>query len=188
VGDRRAEVLRMHTADNRTHLTFTIPARGLIGLRSRLLTATQGEAIIHHRFVEFGPYCGEIPGRVTGTLIAMATGRATAYAIDQLASRGTMFVAPGDQVYEGQIAGEHCKPTDITVNVVRAKKLNNIRSSTKEATVTLKAPRPLSLEAALEYIDDDELVELTPHSIRLRKRWLTEVDRKRNARRAPVAH
>jgi GTP-binding protein len=182
VGDRRAEIVRMHASEARTHMSFSVPARGLIGLRGRLLTATQGEAIVHHRFQEFAPYRGDIPGRVSGAMVAMATGRATGYAIDQLASRGVMFVAPGDQVYEGQMVGEHCKPNDITVNITRAKKLNNIRSSTKEATVTLKAPRVLSLEAALEYIEEDELVELTPKAIRLRKRWLTEVDRKRRSR------
>ena len=182
VGDRRAEVLKIHTAEGRTHLSFTVPARGLIGLRGRLLTATQGEAIVHHRFQEFGAYRGDIPRRPTGTMTAMATGRVTAYAADQLAGRGVMFVTPGQQVYEGQVVGEHCKPTDITVNITRGKKLTNIRSSTKDATVTLKAPRTLSLEAALEYIEDDELVELTPNSIRMRKRGLTEVDRKRHAR------
>jgi GTP-binding protein len=182
VGDRRAEVMKVHTSGARTHLSFAVPARGLIGLHGRLLTATQGEAIIHHRFQEFGEYRGDIPRRANGTMIAMATGRATAYAIEQLASRGTMFVPPGQQVYEGQIVGEHCKPGDITVNVVRQKKLTNVRSSTKEATVALKAPRTLSLEAALEYIEEDELVELTPKSIRLRKRWLSEVERKRHAR------
>ena len=182
VGDRRAEIVKMHASEARTHMSFSVPARGLIGLRGRLLTATQGEAIIHHRFQEFGPYRGDIPGRASGAMIAMATGRATAYAIDQLASRGVMFVAPGDQVYEGQMVGEHCKPADITVNVTRQKKLNNIRSSTKEATVTLKAPRVLSLEAALEYIEEDELVELTPKAIRLRKRWLSEVERRRRTR------
>ena len=186
VGDRRAEIVKMHASETRTHMSFSVPARGLIGLRGRLLTATQGQAIIHHRFKEFGPYRGDIPGRVSGAMIAMATGRATGYAIDQLASRGVMFVAPGAQVYEGQVVGEHCKPADITVNITRAKKLNNIRSSTKEATVTLKSPRVLSLEAALEYIEEDELVELTPKAIRLRKRWLSEVERKRRAR-APAA-
>jgi GTP-binding protein len=188
VGDRRAEMARMHASGNRTHLCFTIPARGLIGLRSRLLTATQGEAIVHHRFQEFGEHRGDIPRRATGTMVAMATGRATAYAIDQLASRGTMFVRPGEQVYEGQIVGEHGKQADITVNITRQKKLTNIRSSTQEATVTLKAPRLLSLEAALEYIEDDELVEVAPQSVRLRKRWLRETDRRRQNRRpAPAA-
>ncbi|HUT35274.1 MAG TPA: translational GTPase TypA [Planctomycetota bacterium] len=182
VGDRRAEIVRMHASEARTHMSFSVPARGLIGLRGRLLTATQGEAIVHHRFQEFAPYRGDIPGRANGTMIAMATGRATAYAIDQLASRGVMFVAPGDQVYEGQVVGEHCKPADITVNITRQKRLNNIRSSTKEATVTLKAPHVRSLEAALEYIEEDELVELTPKAIRLRKRRLSEIERRRRAR------
>jgi GTP-binding protein len=182
VGDRRAQLLKMHTSDARTHLSFTVPARGLIGLRGRMLTATQGEAIIHHRFQEFGAYRGDIPGRISGVMIAMATGRATAYAIEGLAGRGVLFVAPGDQVYGGQVVGEHCKPADITVNIVRQKRLNNIRSSNKEATVTLRAPRTLSLEAALEYIEEDELVELTPKAIRLRKRGLSELERKRQAR------
>jgi GTP-binding protein len=187
VGDRRAEIAHMHTGETRTLLHFSVPARGLIGLRSRLLTATQGEAIVHHRFKEYGPFRGPIPGRATGVMIAKETGRATAYAIDQLASRGIMFVGPGDEIYEGQVVGEHCKPADITVNAARQKKLTNIRSSTKEATVVLKATRRMELEAALEYIESDELVELTPGSIRLRKRWLTENDRKRHKRaRAPA--
>jgi len=186
VGGRRAEVVRMHTGPTRTHLSFEIPARGLIGLRSRLLTATQGEAIIHHRFQEYGEFRGPIPGRAAGVMIAMETGRATAYAIDQLANRGPLFVEPGEQAYEGQIVGEHCQPRDITVNITRQKRLTNVRASTKEATVTLKAPRRHALEAALEYIEADELVEITPKSIRLRKRGLTEVDRKRQARR-PVS-
>jgi len=183
VGDRRAEVVRIHAGDARTALSFLVPARGLIGLRSRLLTATQGEAIVHHRFQDYGAYRGPIPGRTTGAMIAKETGRATAYAIDQLAERGIMFVEPGDQVYEGQVVGEHARPADITVNVARQKKLTNVRSSTKEATVTLKAPRRLDLEAALEWIESDELVELTPAAIRLRKRGLTETERKRHARK-----
>jgi len=183
VGDRRAEVVRMHAGDARTALSFLVPTRGLIGLRSRLLTATQGEAIVHHRFQDYGAYRGPIPGRTTGAMIAKETGRATAYAIDQLAGRGVLFVEPGDQVYEGQVVGEHARPADITVNVARQKKLTNVRSSTKEATVTLKAPRRLDLEAALEWIESDELVELTPAAIRLRKRALTETDRKRHARK-----
>jgi GTP-binding protein len=116
-------------------------------------------------------------------MVATETGRATAYALDQLAGRGAMYVEPGDDVYAGQIVGEHCKPGDIPVNVVRMKRLTNIRSSTKEATVTLKAARKLALEPALEYIEQDELVELAPQSIRLRKRWLKDADRKRQSRR-----
>ncbi len=183
LGDRRAETVKMDTRGNRMHMEFTVPARGLIGLRSRLLTASQGEAIMHHRFVEYSPVRGPIPGRANGVMIAMETGRVTGYALDQLADRGTMFVAPGDQVYGGQIVGEHCKDDDIPVNVVRMKKLTNMRSSTKEQTVTLKAPRRVGLEAALEYIEQDELAELTPLSVRLRKRLLTDTDRRRFARK-----
>jgi len=184
VGDRRGEMIRMNPHQVRTHLRFLIPARGLIGLRSRLLTATRGEAVLHHRFQEYGEPRGHIPGRSNGVMVAMETGRVTAYALDQLADRGIMFVQPGEEVYEGQIVGEHNKDKDIPVNAARQKQLTNIRSSTRDTAVTLKAPRRLSLEDALEYIEADELVELTPASIRLRKRWLRELDRKRVARRA----
>jgi GTP-binding protein len=187
VGDRKADMVRMDTIGERTQMEFLIPARGLIGLRSRLLTATAGEAIMHHRFAEYGPFRGEIGGRTRGVLVAMETGSATTYALEALAERGVMFVSPGDPVYEGQVVGEHCKDNDLVVNVVRAKKLDNMRSSTKEATVRLKAPRTLSLEAALEYIEADELVELTPGSVRLRKRHLKENDRKRAARNLAAA-
>ena len=183
LGDRRAEMVSMDTMGTRTRLEFTIPTRGLIGLRNRLLTATQGEAIMHHRFSEYAPFRGDIPLRTNGVMIATETGQVTAYALEQLAGRGAMFVEPGRQVYEGQIVGEHCKEGDIPVNVVRQKKLTNMRSSTKEATVTLKAARQITPELALEYIAGDELVELTPKSVRLRKRWLKENDRRRSARR-----
>ena len=182
LGDRRAEMFHMATIGNRTQLEFTIPARGLIGLRSRVLTATAGEAIMHHRFDKYGPYRGDIPGRLNGVMIATEAGQVTAYALDQLAGRGIMFVEPGDKVYEGQIVGEHCKGNDIPVNVARRKNLTNVRSSTKDASVTLKAPRQITLENALEYIDFDELVEITPDSIRLRKTHLKESDRKRVSR------
>ena len=188
VGDRRADMLNMEALGSRSRMEFTIPARGLIGLRNRLLTATQGEVIMHHRFGEYGAFCGAIPGRVNGTMIATETGQVTAYAIDQLADRGVIFVEPGQRVYEGQIVGEHCKEGDIPVNIVRQKKLTNVRSATKEATVTLKVARRITLEWALEYIADDELVELTPKSIRLRKRWLNEIDRRRLARKTVSAN
>jgi len=187
LGDRRADTLKMEAQGARTNMEFAIPARGLIGLRNRLLTATQGEAVMHHRFHEYGLFRGPIPGRTAGVMIAMETGRVTGYAVEQLSDRGTMFVVPGDSVYEGQIVGEHCKEGDIPVNVVRMKKLTNMRSATKEQTVTLKGHRRLELEAALEYIEDDELLELTPGSIRLRKRHLTENERKRRARRTAGA-
>jgi GTP-binding protein len=187
MGDRRGEMLKMDTRSGRTYLEFTVPARGLIGLRNRMLNATQGEAIMHHTFEAYGPFRGPIPGRQNGVMIAMETGSVTNYALEQLADRGAMFVTPGDKVYEGQIVGEHCKDNDIPINVVKAKRLNNMRMSTKEATVTLKAARKMSLEVALEYIQDDELVELTPGSVRLRKRALKENDRKRETRKLAAA-
>ncbi len=187
MGDRRAEMTRMDSRGVRTHLEFTVPARGLIGLRNRILTATQGEAIMHHRFAEYGPFRGPIAGRANGVMIAIETGQVTSYALEQLADRGVMFVTATEPVYEGQVVGEHCKDTDLPVNAVKQKRLTNIRSSTKEATIGLKAPRQLSLEAALEYIEEDEYVELTPTSIRLRKRWLKEADRRRNTRRLTAA-
>ncbi len=184
LGDRKADMVHMDTQGKRTQLEFTIPSRGLIGLRSRLLTATAGEAIMNHRFAQYEPFRGEIPGRLNGVLIATETGQVTAYALDQLAGRGIMFIEPGDQVYEGQLVGEHCRDNDLAANVVRKKNLTNIRSANKDATVTLKAPRKYSLESALEYVENDELVELTPESIRLRKRFLKENDRKRHSRQA----
>ncbi len=187
VGDRRAEMLHMDNVAGRTILEFVVPARGLLGLRSKMLTATKGEAIMHHRFHSYGPARGALPGRGVGVLIASESGQVTGYALDSLADRGIMFVSPGQQVYEGQVVGEHCKDNDLPVNVSRAKKLTNVRSSTKDATVTLKAPRVMSLEEALEYVEDDELVEITPASVRLRKRLLTEGQRRRQGRRAAMS-
>jgi GTP-binding protein len=187
LGDRKADLAKMETRGQRTYLEFEIPARGLIGLRSRLLTATRGEAIVNHRFLKYAPTKGEIQGRINGVMIATETGAVTGYALDALSDRGVMFVSPGDQVYVGQIVGEHCKDGDIPVNVVKAKKLDNMRSANKEATVRLKTPRKLTLEAALEYIEADELVEITPNSVRLRKQLLDENDRKRHARRKATA-
>ncbi len=187
LGDRKADMLHMDTRRGRTVLEFSVPARGLIGLRSRLLTATAGEAIMHHRFDHYGPERGTIGGRLNGAMIATETGQVTSYALEQLADRGVMFVKPGDAVYEGQVVGEHCKDSDLPVNAVKGKKLTNIRSSTKEATVTLKAARQLTLEGALEYIEPDELVELTPSAVRIRKRYLKEADRKRASRKLASA-
>ena len=187
VGDRRGELLKVETRGRLAHLEFMIPARGLIGLRSRLLAATAGEAIMHHVFAKYDAVRGAIPGRSTGVMVAIETGRVTPYALDQLASRGTMFVVPTEDVYEGQIIGEHCKDDDIQVNIVRQKKLTNMRAASKDFTVVLKAPRLLTLEAALEYIENDELVELTPTAIRLRKRFLKENERRRQVRRPAVS-
>ncbi len=183
VGGRRGELRHMEPRGaDRTHLVFDIAARGLIGLRSRVLTATQGHAIMHHTFDRYAPMVGELPGRGAGVIIATESGRATAYAIEGLSDRGIMFVIPGEDIYAGQVVGEHNRENDIVANVVRLKHLTNIRSATKEAFVTLKAPRRLSLEAALEYIEGDELVEITPDSIRLRKRVLDEAQRRKSDR------
>jgi len=187
VGDRRGELVRVDTRGDQAHMEFRIPARGLIGLRTRMLTATAGGAVMHHVFARYDKLRGPIAGRATGVMVAVETGQVTAYALDQLANRGTMFVEPGERVYAGQIVGENCKDDDIPVNAVRQKKLTNMRASTKDATVVLKAPRRMSLEAALEYLANDELVEITPQSIRLRKRHLSENERKRHARRLAAA-
>ncbi len=184
LGNRRAEMSNMEASDTRTHIEFKVPARGLIGLRSKLLTATQGEAIMHHRFCEYGDLRGEIPGRTSGVLVAAGAGNVTSYALDQLADRGTPFVEPGDAVYEGQIVGEHCKDNDLEVNIIRQKKLTNVRAAAKDAAIVLKTAWRPELEAALEYIESDELVELTPHSIRLRKRFLKDADRRRAIKKA----
>jgi GTP-binding protein len=173
----------METRGGRTIVELSIPARGLIGLRSRMLTATQGQAIMHHRFIGYGPYRGPMGGRNCGVMVATHTGPVTGFAVEKLAGRGVMFVRPGDTIYEGQIVGEHAKENDIPVNAAKLKELTNVRQSTKEATVTLKAPRLLTLEGALEYIEEDEMVELTPQSVRIRKRWLKEADRRRHVRR-----
>ena len=183
LSDRKANMDKLEHRGQLTVLNFDVPARGLIGLRSRMLTATQGEAVMYHTFDRYDEYRGPIGGRIAGVMIASEPGAVTAYALDQLADRGKFFVKPGDEVYEGQIVGEHCKDNDIPVNIAKTKKLTNIRSANKEAFTTLKGTRELSLEAALEYIEEDELVELTPTSIRLRKRLLKEADRRREDRR-----
>jgi len=184
VGNRRGECLKMDAHGELTHTEFTIPARGLIGLRTRLMTATSGEAIMHHNFFDYQPVRGGIPARVNGVMVSTEMGRATAYALDNLQERGVLFIGPGEQVYEGQVAGEHCRDNDLPVNVCREKKLTNVRAATAEKGIILKPPRQLTLELALEYIEDDELVEVTPRAIRLRKLFLKENDRKRYARQA----
>jgi GTP-binding protein len=182
MGARRGVCVKMETHDDSTHLEFTVPARGLIGARTRLLNATMGTIIIHHNFYEYEYLRGSIPGRASGVLIANEPGQVTGYALDGLRDRGDFFVKPGDQVYAGQVVGEHRRDNDITVNVCRGKKLTNIRAASADKTVVLKPPRELTLEIALEFIEDDELVECTPDGIRLRKRLLNENDRKRASR------
>jgi GTP-binding protein len=183
VGGRRGQMVEMTNHDNYTYVVFSIPARGLIGLRTRLLNATQGTAVIHHRFERYRPVEGDIPGRPTGVLVSVTAGRAVAFALDGLQQRAEMFVAPGDVVYEGMIVGENSRSGDMSVNPTKEKKLTNVRAAGSDRNILLKPPRVLSLEAALEYIEDDELVEVTPSQIRLRKTILTQVDRRRAARR-----
>jgi GTP-binding protein len=181
--ERQGECVKMEGGlGNLTHMEFHIPARGLIGLRTRMLTATQGQAIKHHNYLEYRPAKHGIPGRAAGVLVSTETGKATAYAIEGLQDRGSLFVGPMEAVYEGQVVGEHCRDNDLPVNVCREKKLTNIRSATSEVKTVLKPPAEFSLEMALEYIEDDELVEVTPESIRMRKILLKESDRKRYER------
>ena len=193
LGGRRCVMSHMTQHQGHCHLEFTGPSRGLIGLRNKLLTATKGEAVLHHSFLEYGEYRGEIGGRATGVQVASESGQVTGFALQNLQDRGEFFVDPGEPVYEGQLIGEHCKDNDIAVNVAKAKHLTNMRQANKENLDTLKAKRLFSLEEALEYVEDDELVEATPKSIRLRKRVLQEKLRLKDERAskeknaAPVA-
>jgi GTP-binding protein len=184
MGNRRGICRKMESGGARTYLEFLVPSRGLIGMRTRLLNATNGTVIMHHSFYEYEFLRGAIPGRLNGVLIASEGGPVTAYALDQLKDRGEFFVAPAEPVYEGQVVGEHCRDGDIAVNVCRGKKLTNIRAASADKTVVLRPPRQLTLELALEFIEADELVEVTPDAIRLRKRYLKEVERKRASRLA----
>jgi GTP-binding protein len=183
VGLRRGQLTEMSPRGEFTQATFIIPARGLIGLRTKLLNATQGEAVIHHRFSGYRPQEGEVPRRPNGVLVSMVSGKAVAYGLDGLQDRAELLVKPGDEVYEGMIVGENSRDNDMVVNPTREKKLTNIRAAGSDANVLLKPPRVLSLEAALEYIEDDELVEVTPTKLRLRKATLRETDRRRQQRR-----
>ena len=179
---RKAALLHIEHRDDRVHLDFDIPARGLIGLRSNLLTATQGEAIVAHRFKGFEPYKGDIEKRISGSLIALETGTAIAYAMDKLQDRGKFFISPGEQIYSGQVIGEHSRSEDLTINICKTKKLTNIRASGSDDKVVLPPPVIFSLEEALEYIQEDEYVEVTPKYIRMRKIILNENERKRKMR------
>jgi GTP-binding protein len=183
VGNRRGELVRMDNRQGQVHLEFTIPARGLIGLRTRMLTATQGEAVMHHNFHEYAPLRGEVPARVNGVMISNVVGSVNAYALNTLQDRGVLFVEPSEPVYEGQVVGEHCREDDIVVNPTKAKKLSNMRTTSSDENIILKPARKMTLEQALEYIEEDELVEVAPQSIRLRKDLLTENERKRANRK-----
>lgn len=179
---RKGMLLHIEHRDDRCHLDFDIPARGIIGLRSNLLTATQGEAIVAHRFKGFEPFKGDIEKRNNGSLVAMETGTAIAYAMDKLQDRGSFFIHPGEEVYAGQVIGMHTRAEDLTINICKTKKLTNIRASGTDDKASLAPPILFSLEEALEYIQEDEYVEVTPHSMRMRKIILDENERKRRSR------
>jgi GTP-binding protein len=186
VTQRKGEMLIMEPKGDMIHLEFNIPSRGIIGLRNNLLTATQGEAIMAHRFIGFEPYKGVIPGRINGSLVSMETGQTTAYSIDKLQDRGVFFVDPGEEVYEGMVLGEHSRPGDLVVNLVKGKALTNMRASGKDDTARIAPKRLFSLEESMEYIQDDEYIEITPKSIRMRKIFLREMDRKRSTSKANI--
>jgi GTP-binding protein len=183
IGARRGRMVEMTSRGDFAHVSFSIPARGLIGLRTRLLNATQGMATMHHRFEAYRPMDGDIPERANGVLVSMVAGKAVAFGLDGLQERADLFVAPGDVIYEGMIVGENSRAEDMAVNPTKEKKLTNMRASGSDRNILLKPPRLLTLEAALEYIAEDELVEVTPTKIRLRKIILTENDRRKAARR-----
>ena len=176
---RKGEMLSMEPKGERMVVKFLIPSRGIIGLRNQLLTATAGEAIMTHRFLEYQPFKGEIPGRISGSLISMENGKAIPYSIDKLQERGKFFVDPNEDIYEGQVIGENSRGDDMTVNVTKTKKLSNVRSSGADDKARIIPAVKFSLEEALEYIQKDEYVEVTPKSLRLRKIYLNETDRKR---------
>jgi len=187
VSQRKGEMSVMQQKGDLIHLEFTIPSRGLIGLRNMLLTASAGEAIIGHRFSRFEPWKGNIPSRIMGVLVSKEMGASTAYSIGYLQERGSFFIDPGDQIYIGQIIGEHIRPGDLVVNVITGKKLTNMRASGSDGTTQIIPKRNFSLEEALEYIQEDEYVELTPKSIRLRKILLDENERKKAAKQVEMA-
>ena len=179
---RRGELLKMENKDDRTLLEFQIPSRGIIGLRNQVLTATAGEAVMTHRFLEFAPMKGDIEKRINGSLISMEAGNAIAYSLDKLQDRGRFFVDPGVEIYEGQVVGENTRPGDLVLNLTKTKKLTNMRASGSDEKTHIAPAVKFSLEDALEYIQEDEYVEVTPHHIRLRKILLNENDRKRESR------
>ncbi|MDX1666339.1 MAG: translational GTPase TypA [Saprospiraceae bacterium] len=184
VTQRKGVLLAMEQKGDRSILRFEIPSRGLIGLRNQLLTSTAGEAIVTHRFLEFQPYKGEIPGRINGSLISMETGKSIPYSISNLQERGRFFVGANEDIYEGQVVGENSRPGDLVVNLTKTKKLTNMRAAGSDDKMKLVPPRRFSLEEALEYIQSDEYVEVTPDSLRLRKILLKEHERKRAKNKA----
>ena len=178
---RKAALVHMESRGDRTHLEFDIPARGLMGLRSNLLTASQGEAVVAHRFKDYEPYKGDIERRTNGSLVSLETGLSVAYSMDKLQDRGKFFIEPGVDIYAGQVVGEHTRERDLNINICKTKKLTNMRASGSDDKVMLPPPVVFSLEECLEYIQEDELVEVTPKSIRIRKIILDELERKRKS-------
>jgi GTP-binding protein len=178
IATRRGEMINMEQVDQRTHLTFHIPSRGLIGFRSKMLRATSGEIVLHHRFLQYEYFKGSIPDRQSGSIISIANGDSVAFALDALQDRGKFFIAPGEKLYMGQIIGEHCKDDDLVVNAQKAKKMTNMRASGSDRSLRVAPAIRLSLEEALEYLKHDEYVEVTPKSIRMRKSILDESQRK----------
>ena len=178
---RKGALIRMEPRGDRTLLEFEIPTRGLMGLRSNLLTATQGEAVVAHRYKEYQPYKGDIEMRTNGSLVSLETGEAVAYSMNKLLDRGRFFVEPGEEIYGGQVVGEHTRDRDLNINICKTKKLTNVRASGSDEKVVLPPAIKFSLEEALEYIQDDELVEITPNHMRMRKIQLDPLDRKRNS-------
>ena len=178
---RKAALLRMEPRGDRTLLEFEIPTRGLMGLRSNLLTATQGEAVVAHRFKDYQPYKGDIERRTNGSLVSIETGTAIAYSINKLLDRGRFFVEPGEEIYAGQVVGEHTRERDLNINICKTKKLTNVRAAGSDDKIVLPPAIKFSLEEALEYIQEDELVEVTPHYMRIRKILLDPLARKRNS-------
>ena len=176
---RKGALIQMEGRGDRTHLEFDIPSRGLMGLRSNLLTATQGEAVVAHRFKDYEPYKGDIERRTNGSLVSLETGLSVAYSMDKLQDRGRFFIEPGVDIYEGQVVGEHTRERDLNINICKTKKLTNMRASGSDDKVMLPPPVVFSLEEALEYIKEDEYLEVTPKSMRMRKIILDELERKR---------
>jgi GTP-binding protein len=184
---KKGELKVMEPKGDLQHLEFEIPARGLIGLRSAVLTATAGRAIMAHRFSRFEPWKGAIQGRISGVLLAKETGTTTAYSIDRMQDRGFFFIEPGDQVYAGQVVGQHIRPDDLVINLCEAKKLTNMRASGSDDNVRIAPKTNFSLEESMEYIEKDEYLEITPKSLRIRKIYLDENERKRNAKKMAEA-
>jgi GTP-binding protein len=183
LGKRKAEMKSMvPMGAGNTRLEFEIPARALIGLRTQFLTDTKGEGVMNHSFLEFRPFSGTVESRMNGALVSMENGVATGYSIFNIQERGVMFVNPQDKVYSGMIVGEHARTNDLDVNIIKGKAQSNVRSSGADEAIKLVPPREMNLERALEWIEDDELVEVTPISIRIRKKYLDPNMRKRMAR------